>query len=38
MKEKELDINTVMDKLIRKELTISEVAKRIYKIERYINK
>lgn len=29
MTQKELDINTVMNKLIRKELTISEAAERI---------
>jgi hypothetical protein len=35
MTQKELDINTVMDKLIKNELTIPEAAKRINKTERH---
>jgi transcriptional regulator GlxA family with amidase domain len=38
MTQKELDINTVMDKLISKELTISEAAKRVNKSERQIKR
>jgi len=38
MTQKELDINTVMDKLINKELTIYEAAKRINKTERHVKR
>ena len=38
MTQKELDINTVMDKLMRKELTIPEATKRINKTERHIKR
>jgi len=38
MTQKELNINTVMDKLIKKELTISEAAKIINKTERHIKR
>ena len=38
MTQKELDINTVMDRLMRKELTILEAAKRINKTERHIKR
>lgn len=38
MTQKELDINTVIDKLIRKELTIPEAAKRINKTERHVKR
>jgi len=38
MTQKELDTNTVMDKLIKKELTISEAAKRINKTERHVKR
>jgi hypothetical protein len=35
MTQKELDINTVMDQLLKKKLTITEAAKRINKTERH---
>ncbi|NCO32217.1 hypothetical protein GW891_05675 [bacterium] len=38
MTQKELDINSVMDRLIKKELTIPEAAKRINKTERHIKR
>jgi len=38
MTQKELDINTVMEKLINNELTISEAAKRVLKSERQIKR
>jgi hypothetical protein len=38
MTQKELDINTVMDKLIKNELTIPEAAKRINKTERHVKR
>ena len=38
MTQKELDINTVMDKLIKTELTIAEAAKRINKTERHVKR
>lgn len=38
MTQKKLDINTVMDKLIKKELTISEAAKRINKSDRQVKR
>ncbi len=38
MTQRELDINTVMDKLIKKELTISEAAKRINRTERHVKR
>ena len=38
MTQKELDINTIMDKLIHNELTIPEAAKRISKSERQIKR
>jgi hypothetical protein len=38
MTQKELDINTVMDKLIKEELIISEAAKRINKTERQVKR
>ena len=38
MTQKELDTNTVMDKVIKKELTISEAAKRINKTERHVKR
>ncbi len=38
MTQKELDINTVMDKLKNKKLTISEAAKRINKSERQVKR
>ena len=38
MTQKELDINTVMDKLVNKELTIPEAAKRVNKSERQIKR
>jgi len=38
MTQKELNTNTVMDKVIRKELTISEAAKIINKTERHVKR
>jgi len=38
MTQKELNINTVMDKLIKKELTISDASKIINKTERHVKR
>ena len=38
MTQNELDINSVMDRLIKKELTIPEAAKRINKTERHVKR
>jgi len=38
MTQRELNINTVMDKLIKKELTILEAAKIINKTERHVKR
>jgi len=38
MTQKELNINTVMDRLIKNELTIAEAAKRINKTERHVKR